>query len=195
MFPCRQVSSQSTKIHWCRSSEEACKCKTLPPKKYPPTCLIIVGYMDVLKLTVQLLQAEFQPLNETKIQVIALGHQEAASMWNGWNTYYKREFWLRLTSILCGPRSKGTLCLSRTSRRGCRILNSVLQQTCHLLPHPRCRWGCICTCDGRGSCSCSTTCLKHTFVYCGSTLSSGFGTGLNLPWRILTSSIESVFYI
>ncbi|EOB01728.1 hypothetical protein Anapl_16587 [Anas platyrhynchos] len=33
-------------------------------------------------------------------------------------------------------RSKGTLCLSRTSRRGCRILNSILQQTGHLLPWP-----------------------------------------------------------
>lgn len=135
MFPCRQVNSQSTKICWCRSSEGACKCKTLLPKGYPLTCLIIVGSMDILKLTVQLLQAEFQPFSETKIQFIALGYQESASMWNGWNIY-KREFWLRLASILCGPRSKGTLCLSRTSRRGCRILNSILQQTGHLLPRP-----------------------------------------------------------
>lgn len=46
-----------------------------------------------------------------------------------------------------------------------------------------------------GTSSWSTTCLKNTFVYWGSMVSSGFETGLELPWGVILSSTESTFCI
>lgn len=52
------------------------------PKSYGLTSIIIVEFIDVLNLTVWLLQSELQPLNGTKMQFITLGYQEAVRIWN-----------------------------------------------------------------------------------------------------------------